>query len=269
MTSKAVVLARGLGRRMQQPDVSAALTREQQRAADLGLKSMVPIRGRPFLEFVLGALAEADLHDVALVVAPEHDAIDCFLAERRLQRLRIDLLVQQHARGTADAVLTAEPWAGGEAFLVLNADNLYPIPILRALAGCHEPALPVFTRRELVRTGNIPPDRVQTFAFLDITADGYLARIVEKPSREEADAAGPEARVSMNCWRFDGRIFDACRKVPRSPRGELELPEAVAVAVADGVRFRTIPAHGPVLDLSRRSDTAALDAALAGVHPRL
>ena len=36
----------------------------------------------------------------------------------------------------------------------------------------------------------------------------------------------------MNCWRFDARIFDACRDVPRSARGELELPEAVGLAVA-------------------------------------
>jgi dTDP-glucose pyrophosphorylase len=269
MTSKAVVLARGLGRRMQQPDDSALLTGEQQRAAERGLKSMMPILGRPFLEFVLGALAEAGVREVALVVAPEHDVVSRFLAERQPQRLRIDLLVQQDAIGTANAVLTVERWTSGHPFLVMNADNLYPIPVLRGLVACTEPALPAFERGELVRSSNIPAERVQSFAFLDLTADGYLARIVEKPSREQAEAAGPSALVSMNCWRFDGRIFDACRNVPRSPRGEFELPEAVGVAVAEGVRFEAIPAHGPVLDLSRRGDTAAVEAALAGVSPRL
>ena len=58
----------------------------------------------------------------------------------------------------------------------------------------------------------------------------------------------------MNCWRFDARIFDACRDVPRSARGEFELPEAVGLAVERGVRFRAVPARGPVLDLSRRAD---------------
>ena len=60
----------------------------------------------------------------------------------------------------------------------------------------------------------------------------------------------------MNCWRFDARIFAACRDVAPSPRGELELPQAVMLAVERGVRFRAIPARGPVLDLSRRADTA-------------
>jgi glucose-1-phosphate thymidylyltransferase len=73
----------------------------------------------------------------------------------------------------------------------------------------------------------------------------------------------------MNCWRFDARIFDACRDVPASARGELELPEAVGLAVARGMRIRALPARGPVLDLSRRADAADVERRLAGVVPWL
>ena len=72
----------------------------------------------------------------------------------------------------------------------------------------------------------------------------------------------------MNLWRFDSRIFAACERVPRSVRGEYELPEAVGVAIRDGVRFKAIPARGPVLDLSRRHDTAEVARRLSGVMPR-
>jgi dTDP-glucose pyrophosphorylase len=73
----------------------------------------------------------------------------------------------------------------------------------------------------------------------------------------------------MNVWRFDHRIFDACRDVPLSKRGEYELPEAVGLAVERGVRFRTFAARGAVLDLSRRSDVALVGERLAGVEVRL
>jgi glucose-1-phosphate thymidylyltransferase len=72
----------------------------------------------------------------------------------------------------------------------------------------------------------------------------------------------------MNCWRFDARIFDACRDVRRSARGEFELPEAVALAVTRGVRFRAVPARGPVLDLSRRADLADVSRRLDAAQPR-
>jgi hypothetical protein len=43
----------------------------------------------------------------------------------------------------------------------------------------------------------------------------------------------------------------------------------VAVAVACGVRFATVPGAGGVLDLSRRADVAEVARRLRGVAPRL
>jgi len=124
--------------------------------------------------------------------------------------------------------------------------------------------LPVFERDELVALSNIPADRVASFALLEVDARADLRAIVEKPGREAMAAAGPRAMVSMNVWRFDARIFDACRSVPKSPRGEFELPMAVALALEHGVRFRTFCARGEVLDLSRRTDVADVARRLAG-----
>ena len=44
---KAVILARGLGRRMRKASVEAELTDEEARAADTGLKALIPI-GRQY-----------------------------------------------------------------------------------------------------------------------------------------------------------------------------------------------------------------------------
>ena len=114
---------------------------------------------------------------------------------------------------------------------MLNSDNLYPAPVLRALVELDGPGLPAYERDTLVHDSGFPPDRVAAFAAIEVDRDGYLTRIVEKPGREYYDAAGPAALISMNVWRFDHRIFDACRDVPLSKRGEYELPEAVGLAV--------------------------------------
>jgi glucose-1-phosphate thymidylyltransferase len=244
------VLARGLGTRMRVDDRGAALTAEQQRAADAGQKAMMPINGRPFLDYVLGALADAGIDRAALVVAPDHDALRRYYQHEAIpSRLRVEFVVQPDARGTADAVLAVEPWAAGDDFLVMNADNLYPSTVLRALAALGEPGFPAFDAEDLVRTSNIPADRLASFALVEIGEDGYLRSIVEKPKARQ-----PGGAVSMNVWRFDTHIFGACRDVPKSTRGEFELPEAVGLAVGRGLRLKAIPARGPVLDLSRRAD---------------
>ena len=150
----------------------------------------------------------------------------------RPARVAVDFVVQPEPHGTADAVLAAERWAEDEPFLVVNGDNLYP-PGRAVGAGVRSPSRgsPGSTPIDLVRTGNIPADRVRAFALIEQDDQGCLTRIVEKPSTEEVERLGAAARVSMNCWRFDSRIFDACRAVTPSARGELELPAAVGLAV--------------------------------------
>jgi glucose-1-phosphate thymidylyltransferase len=191
-----------------------------------------------------------------------------YLGSGRPTRLSLDFVVQAEPRGTADAVAAAADWVGRSAFVVLNADNLYGVKTLEALRLADGPALPVYERDELVRSSAIPPERVASFALLTLRPDGTLEDIVEKPGAAAVDAAGPHARISMNCWRGDRRLIDACRDVERSPRGEFELPMAVRLAVQRGVVFRGLAATGPVLDLSRRDDVKGIMAMLAGLEPR-
>jgi dTDP-glucose pyrophosphorylase len=270
---KAVLLARGLGSRMKQDGESAALTESQAKAAAAGAKGMMPIgagMSRPFLDYVLSALADAGCNSVCFVVAPDHTAIrEYYEGPGRPTRLKIEYAVQPIADGTARAVQSAQSYAAGDPFLVLNSDNLYPAPVLRALVDLDGPGLPAYERETLVTDSGFPPDRVAAFAAIEIDRDGYLTRIVEKPGHEYYDAAGPRALISMNVWRFDQRIFDACRDVPLSKRGEFELPEAVGLAVTRGVKFKTFRARGAVLDLSRRSDIALVSERLTGVEARL
>ena len=254
---------------MKQDADAAALSTTQAAAAAAGAKGMMPIGARPFLDFVLSALADAGCTDVCLVVAPDHAAISNYYeGAGKPARVRVTYAVQEIANGTASAVLAAQGFAGSDPFLVLNSDNMYSTQVLRALVELDGPGLPGYEREVLVQESGFPADRVIGFAAIEVDDHGFLTRIVEKPGREYFDAAGPHALISMNVWRFDQRIFDACRDVPLSTRGEYELPEAVGLAISRGVKFRVVPAAGAVLDLSRRSDVALVSKRLAGLEPR-
>jgi dTDP-glucose pyrophosphorylase len=269
-TSLALVLARGLGSRMRAPDPDANITPEQSRAADAGLKAMMPVNGRPFLDYVLSSLADAGIGQVALIVAPDYQTWFDYYTAAPPARLTLRFIVQREAIGTADAVLAAEEWLRGQPFLTVNADNLYPGPALQALAGLDEPGLAAFEPADLMRSGNIAAERIQSFALLETDTNGYLTGIVEKPGEAAASAhlRREDALISMNCWRFDSRIFQACRDVERSPRGEFELPQAVGLAVRRQVPFKVLRARGGVLDLSRRADAVEVARRLRDIEVR-
>ena len=254
---------------MRRADASAPVDDAQRAAADAGLKGMIPI-GRPFLDYVVSALADAGITDVCLVVAPEHRRMrDHYRTESPPRRVSIHFAVQPEPRGTADAVLAAEPFAAGDHVLVLNSDNYYPVHTLRALRELGTAGVAAFERDALVRLGNVSAGRVASYSVLDIADDGTLGRIVEKPDAATIAALGDEVYVGMNSWSLPPEIFEACRAIERSPRGELELPSAVQYAIDElGVRFRAPRFRDGVLDLSSRADIASVAERLRDVEPR-
>jgi glucose-1-phosphate thymidylyltransferase len=273
MTTKAVVLARGLGTRMRAAAEKSDLSLAPQQAsvADTGTKALIPMAGgRPFLDYVLTALADAGIADVCLIVGPEHSALrNHYMEAPTHRRLRIHFAIQSEPLGTADALLSAESFVAGTAFLVLNSDNYYPVGVLAELRHQPAPALPVFDREALIRDANIPRERIARYALLEIAPDGTLTRIVEKPDPETAQTMAT-APVSMNCWLFTPLIFEACRRVKPSRRGELELPLAVQLAIDElGARFSTFRSNEPVLDLSHRADIPHVADRLIGAEVRL
>jgi len=273
---KAVILARGLGTRMQKPDDSAELTKEQNAVAKTGVKAMIPI-DRPFLDYVISALADAGYRRICLVIGPEHDVVRNYYEALNCRRVSIEFVIQTEPLGTSDAVAAAEQFAAGDDFLVINSDNYYPLQALKDLHELDGPGLAAFAGerrsandRETSLRDNIPPERIEKFAIVQTDNDGYLTQIIEKPSPDVIASVPKPIYVSMNCWRFDSAIFTACRSISPSARGELELPDAVQYAIDNlGRRFRVVQMRAPVLDLSSREDIKAVAAALADVEVSL
>jgi glucose-1-phosphate thymidylyltransferase len=257
--NKVVILAAGLGKRMREQSDGVALESNAAAAADTGVKAMIPI-DRPFLDYVLSEVAAAGYTDVCLVIGPEHDRVRQYYEnEVAARQLRFSFAVQHDRLGTADALAQAEAFADGEPVVMLNSDNYYPRSALRGLRQLDGPGLAVFDRAVMLESSNIATERLQAFAVVETNADGTLAHVHEKPDDSTIDRLGPHAGLSLNCWRFSPRIFEACKQIAPSKRGEYEITDAVQHAIDQfGERFGVVHCEEPVLDLSRREDIPAV-----------
>lgn len=255
---------------MRQHDARAVLSDAQSEAAAAGVKGMISI-GRPFLDYIISALADAGITEVCLVIGPEHQQVrDYYAHEVKRSRVRVRIAIQEKPLGTADAVAAAEAFAAGEHILVVNSDNYYPIHTLRALRELGSAGVAVFERDALVRLSNIDADRIAKFSVVRTDANGNLAQIVEKPDAATIASLGGEVFIGMNSWSLPPEIYRACRSIPPSVRGELEIQDAVQYAIDHlGIAFRVLPFHDGVLDMSSRGDIASVAERLAGVEPRL
>ena len=266
--TKAVILAAGLGTRMRKADAAdAALSADQQRVAATGVKALMPVGAgdRPFLDYVLANLADAGYRSVCLVIGPDHHEIRRYYGELPTRRLSITFAVQPSPRGTGDAVRAAERFAAGEPFAMVNSDNLYPTDALRRLRDLPGNGIALFSREAMLSGSNIEASRIEKFCVVSMDEQRRLKQLHEKPTPAEIAALGDEVYVSMNCWRFGPSIFEACAKIPASPRGEYEITDA-AQYVRDelGEPFDAVLSDESVLDLSNRGDVQTVASRIAG-----
>src|ERR1041384_2276082 len=171
MMDKAVILARGLGTRMRKAESAAHLDASQSAIADSGIKAMIPI-DRPFLDYVLHALAEAGYRRICLVIGPEHTVVrDYYGQNLKPNRIHITFAVQENPLGPPNAVAAAEQFAAADPFLVINSDNYYPLDALKALRQLDFPGLAGFERTTMLKGSNIPrseehTSELQSLAYL-------------------------------------------------------------------------------------------------------
>jgi dTDP-glucose pyrophosphorylase len=270
MMDKAVILARGLGTRMRKADQTAKLSDKQAAIAETGVKALIPVAGGTFLDYVLAALADAGYKSVCLVIGPEHVETREYYTNLKTSRIKISFAVQVKPLGTADAVAAAEQFTGSDPFLVINSDNYYPPVALKDLRAIAGPGLAGFEKQAMLAGSNIPADRIAKFAVVQADGEGNMLRIIEKPSPEVLAGLAEPIFVSMNCWRFNETIYQACRNIKPSARNELELPDAVQYTIDKlGQKYAVVSVQAPVLDLSSREDVSGVAQRLSGMEINL
>lgn len=261
-------MARGLGSRMRKHTEGVSLDPEQAAAADAGVKAMISV-GRPFLDHVISAIADAGFSEICLVIGPEHSMIRDYYDQVAKKRTSITYAIQAEPLGTADAVSAAREFAGDDHVLVINSDNYYPSEVVAKLASARGSATLGFEPAALIANSNIPAERVGAFALLESDEAGNLRTIIEKPSAEQVAALGDRARVSMNCWLLSPAVMAHTCTVEKSPRGEYELVDAVRAAVDEGEHLEVFEVAAGVLDLSSKTDIASVVDALSDKECRL
>ena len=211
-------------------------------------KSLIPVgkKGKPFLYYLVQNAVEAGYTKLYLITSPENKAFQNLKDDGELPAgLEVHLAVQNVPEGrtkplgTADALqqcLDQFPELKQTIFTVCNGDNLYSVGALKDLRK--ERNAP----HALISYGSsgfdYTEERIAKFAVMDISSDGFLQQIVEKPNIEDVpkykDESG-ELRVSMNIFSFSGKeVYPYLKNCPTDPvRDEKELPKAVAILVSE------------------------------------
>ncbi|VVB51470.1 Bifunctional protein GlmU [uncultured archaeon] len=199
----AVVLAAGEGKRLH----PLTLTRP---------KPMIPVAGKPILAWVLDGLKKAGVKKAVVVVGYRREIIEGYFGSS-YDGVTLEYVVQKKQTGTGDAVARAEGRVKGD-FLVVNGDVIVDSSDVKAFAAVKggDAALCVSEVQD--------PSR---FGVVEVVG-GRIKSLVEKPERPKSNL------VNAGLYRFNEDVFKRLSSVGTSPRGEIELTDAVRDIIKDG-----------------------------------
>jgi bifunctional UDP-N-acetylglucosamine pyrophosphorylase/glucosamine-1-phosphate N-acetyltransferase len=203
----AIILAAGFGTRLRPHTLTTP-------------KPLLPVQGRPILDWALGALPP-EVTRVLVVVHYLADQIETYLHGQK-HFAEWAVVPQGEPRGTGDAFRCCRDQVRSERFFVLNGDDLYGAADLAALARC--PA------GLLVH----PVDEPRRFGIAFVRPDGSLEKLVEKPDLDGQQLANTGA------YLFPRSVF--ATELTVSARGEYEITDYVS-ALATRQRVEPVEAR--------------------------
>jgi glucose-1-phosphate thymidylyltransferase len=256
---KGLILAGGAGTRLRPITHTSA-------------KQLVPVANKPILFYGIEDMAAAGIVDIGIIVGETRREIMDAVGDGSAFGVRVEYLPQEAPLGLAHCVLIAGEFLGDEDFVMYLGDNLLQQGLARfverfdeerrgALApelsgGLDAPAAQILLSR-------VPdPHR---FGIAEVDAAGRVVRLVEKPQDPPSDLA------LVGVYLFTPAIHEAVRAIVPSPRGELEITDAIQWLIDHGHRVVHEELEGWWLDTGKKdplleSNRRVLDTLEPQVH---
>lgn len=159
MTNEAIVLAGGLGTRLQGvlPDMP---------------KCMVPVNGMPFLTYVLDYLMNQNIHKVILSLGYRKEYIINYF-KSKYRELEIEYSIENEPLGTGGALKLALDLSIQDTVFVINGDT-YFVPDLSLMHKLHNQTSAQIT----IAVKNM--QETERYGLIQVNQEGRITKFIEK-----------------------------------------------------------------------------------------
>ncbi|MCX8158254.1 MAG: sugar phosphate nucleotidyltransferase [Candidatus Diapherotrites archaeon] len=225
---KAVILAAGKGLRLR------PLTENVP-------KTMVKLKGKPILEWILDSLNDTSFEEVIIVVGYKKENIINYFGNK-YKNLKISYVVQEEQKGTAHAISLVEGRVE-KKFLVMNGDVIASSKLISEISE-YEP----WDEWDIVIVGREVDDpwRYGIISF----ENEKINDIVEKPMPGEE----PSKIANTGIYRFDTKIFSAIKITPLSRRNEYEITDSIKIMINLGAKVKLLISQEKIIDIGTKQD---------------
>jgi len=201
---KGIILAGGLGSRLRPLTLVTN-------------KHLLPVYDRPMVYYPIECLVNAGIRDILIVTGGEHagDFLKLLKNGKQLGLRHLEYAYQEGEGGIADALKLAEEFSDSGKICVVLGDNIIEGNIRKASGD-------FFTQRSGAKLllKQVPdPERFGVARFEGEPPRGKIVEIIEKP------ASPPSNMAVTGIYFYDNDVFEICKTLKPSGRGELEITD--------------------------------------------
>ncbi|MFX1338202.1 MAG: nucleotidyltransferase family protein [Promethearchaeota archaeon] len=200
---KAIVLCAGYGKRLRPHTI-------------MYQKAMIPLHGKPLLEYIINGIKSAEFNDFIIVVGYQKEQIVDYFQDGRKLGIKIKYIEQELLNGTGGALLLCENLIEDQHFFLTWGDTLVCYKIYKEVHDVFKNEHPDF-----ILVTNYVDDPYKGAA---IYCEGnYCLDIIEKPPKGTSYTNLNNAGVFI----LSKEIFKVLKTQEPSQRGEIEVPVAI------------------------------------------
>lgn len=225
---KALVLAGGKGTRLRPLTNTSA-------------KQLFPVANKPVLFYGLEAIRAAGITEVGIITGDTGADIRQAVGDGARHGLAVTYIPQTAPLGLAHCVLIARDYLADDNFVMYLGDN-FLVGGIEDLVGSFRPDE---CSAQILLT---PVDDPQSYGVAELGRTGDIVGLAEKPGAPASDLA------VVGVYMFTPAIHDAVRAITPSPRGELEITDAIQWLIDNGHRVGSRLITGYWKDTGRVED---------------
>ncbi len=183
-------------------------------------KQLVPVANKPILFYAIEAMKEAGIEDIGIIIGETGAEVRAAVGDGSRWGVKITYLPQEAPLGLAHAVKISEEFMAGEPFVMYLGDNL--------IRGGIKSFVDEFNAKKpdaQILLAKVPNPNQFGVAVLE---NGKVVDLEEKPKQPKSDLA------LVGVYLFSQKIFPAVNAIQPSPRGELEITDAIQYLIDQG-----------------------------------